>query len=188
MKATIVAALFVCVFLIGASNGFHFASTNARVSIVIASSKTSIHAVSAETEEGTVNKAYSFVNQDLRTYAMRFHTKDQAPKEGKQKAEIPFTAWEPTRQNYVQFLVDSLLVYETLESLAQEIPALASFKSTGLERAAALKEDLEWMTKFDSQISIPTSGPNGIKYSSFLRKVIITMTSSQKIFCSAEWH
>ena len=170
MKASIVGGLFVCVFLIGASNGFHFSSTRARASRA-ACSKTSIHAVSAETEEGTVNKAYSFVNEDLRTYAMRFHTKDQAPREGKQKAEIPFTAWEPTRQNYVQFLVDSLLVYETLESLAQEIPALAPFKVTGLERAAALKEDLEWMTKFDSQISIPASGPNGIKYSNFLRKV-----------------
>ena len=171
MKATVIDALFVCVFLIGASNGFHFSSINTRVSRAIVSSKTSIYAVSAETEEGTVNKAYSFVNEDLRTYAMRFHTKDQAPREGKQKAEIPFTAWEPTRQNYVQFLVDSLLVYETLESLAQDIPALAPFKVTGLERAAALKEDLEWMTKFDSQISIPTSGPNGIKYSNFLKKV-----------------
>lgn len=182
MKASVVLALFVCVFLIGASNGFHFSSTNARVSRLIVSSKTSIHAVSAETEEGTVNKAYSFVNQDLRTYAMRFHTKDQAPKEGKQKAEVPFTAWEPTRQNYVQFLVDSLLVYETLESLAQEIPALAPFKATGLERAAALKEDLEWMTKFDSQISIPASGPNGIKYSNFLRKVIYKWNFLQSRF------
>ena len=169
MKATVINALFICVFLIGASNGFHFSSTNTRVSRAIVSSKTSIYAVS--TEEGTVNKAYSFVNEDLRTYAMRFHTKDQAPREGKQKAEIPFTAWEPTRQNYVQFLVDSLLVYETLESLAQDIPALAPFKVTGLERAAALKVDLEWMTKFDSQISIPTSGLNGIKYSNFLKKV-----------------
>ena len=118
------------------------------------------------------------MNEDLRTYAMRFHTKDQAPREGQQKAETPFTAWEPTRLNYVQFLVDSLLVYETLESLAHEIPALAPFTATGLERAAALKEDLDWMVKFDPTMVVPECGPNGIKYSSFLKKVKCTFPLS----------
>lgn len=49
------------------------------------------------------------------------------------KAQIPFTAWEPTRQNYVQFLVDSLLVYETLEgqSGTASILYFANFKYVG---------------------------------------------------------
>ena len=134
-------------------------------------SKLPYKATTLETEEGTSSKKYSFVNEDLRTYAMKFHTKDQAPREGQMKAETPFTKWEPTRLNYVQFLVDSLLVYETLEGLAQQIPELSQFKVTGLERSASLKEDLDWMVKFDPSIVVPECGPNGVKYSEFLKKV-----------------
>ena len=130
-----------------------------------------LKATSLKTEEGTSSKRYSFVNEDLRTYAMRFHTKDQAPREGQMKAETPFTKWEPTRLNYVQFLVDSLHVYETLEGLAQQMPELSQFKLTGLERSAALKEDLDWIVKFDPSIVIPECGPSGLKYSQTLRKV-----------------
>lgn len=36
-----------------------------------------MHAVNVKTDEGTAKKEYSFVNEDLRTYAMKFHTKDQ---------------------------------------------------------------------------------------------------------------
>jgi hypothetical protein len=161
----------VCLLLVSISNGFRFSAPRVVTRKSVAKSITNLHAATVDTEEGIKKKEYSFVNEDLRTYAMRFHTKDQAPKEGQQKAETPFTSWEPTRQNYVQFLVDSLLVYETLESLAQEIPALAPFKVTGLERAAALKEDLEWMKSFDPTIVIPECGPNGIKYSAFLTQV-----------------
>ena len=131
----------------------------------------SLQSTEIKVPEVVTNKEYSFVNNDLRNYAMRFHTKDQAPKEGQQKAQTPFTAWEPPRQNYVQFLVDSLMVYETLEDLAQNVPALEHFKSTGLERSAAIKEDLEWFVKFDSTIVVPECGPYGLKYSAFLRKV-----------------
>lgn len=158
----------LCLLLLGASNGFYF--TNSRVM-----NKMRLHTTSIKTEEETAKKEYSFVNEDLRTYAMKFHTKDQAPREGQQKAQTPFTKWEPTRQNYVQFLVDSLHVYETLETLAQTMPELADFKATGLERAAALKEDLKWMVTFDSSISVPECGPNGIKYSAFLTKVRISL-------------
>ena len=59
----------------------------------------------------------SFVQNEMRAYAMKLHTRDQAPREGQQKAEKPFTAWEPKRENYLQFLVDSLVVYETLDNI-----------------------------------------------------------------------
>lgn len=59
----------------------------------------------------------SFVQNEMRSYAMKLHTRDQAPREGQQKAEKPFTTWEPKRENYLQFLVDSLVVYETLDNI-----------------------------------------------------------------------
>ena len=39
--------------------------------------------------------------------AMKLHTRDQAPKEGQQPAEKPVSKWEPGREEYLQFLVDS---------------------------------------------------------------------------------
>ncbi len=64
-----------------------------------------------------MNKEYSFVQNDMRKAAMMLHTRDQAPKEGQQKALTPFTRWEPTRSDYMQFLVDSLEVYQALEDI-----------------------------------------------------------------------
>ena len=64
-----------------------------------------------------MNKEYSFVQNDMRKAAMMLHTRDQAPKEGQQKAQTPFTRWEPTRSDYMQFLVDSLEVYQALEDI-----------------------------------------------------------------------
>ena len=39
--------------------------------------------------------------------AMKLHTRDQAPKEGQQPAQKPVSKWEPGREEYLQFLVDS---------------------------------------------------------------------------------
>lgn len=126
-------------------------------------------------------KPYSFVQDDLRTYAMKLHTRDQSPKEGQQKAQVPFSAWQPGRIHYVQFLVDSLKVYETLESLVQTIPELAPFKYTGLERTKALKDDLKWFTEYDKTLTIPACGPNGIAYSEFLTN--LATESIPKFMC-----
>jgi len=116
---------------------------------------------------------YSFINDDLRKYAMKLHTRDQAPKEGQQKAQIPVARWEPSRSNYLQFLVDSLRVYETLESIVQERPNLVSLRGTGLERSAALRKDIEWMCSYDaSLIAAPACGEAGLIYAEFLRKVV----------------
>ena len=62
-------------------------------------------------------KGHSFVQDELRPVAMKLHTRDQAPREGQQEAQTPFTSWEPSRQDYTQFLVDSLMVYDTFEQI-----------------------------------------------------------------------
>lgn len=69
-------------------------------------------------------KSYSFVQDHMRKVAMGLHTRDQAPKEGKEKAQTPFTKWEPSRRDYMQFLVDSLEVYKTLEKIVSNVPFL----------------------------------------------------------------
>jgi heme oxygenase len=114
----------------------------------------------------------SFVQDEMRPYAMKLHTRDQAPREGQQKAQTPFTKWEVSRIDYLRFLVDSLFVYETFEEIVNEIEVLAPFRNTGLERSQALKEDLEWMIQFDSSLTIPECGESGIEYSKFLKDIV----------------
>jgi hypothetical protein len=124
---------------------------------------------------------YSFVRDELRPYAMKLHTRDQAPKEGQQKAQTPFTKWDPSRLNYLQFLVDSLRVYETLESMVQEHDSLASLRSHGLERVAALRADIAWMLKFDPTLEVPACGQPGEQYSSFLQSTF--QESAPRFLC-----
>jgi len=126
-------------------------------------------------------KEYSFVQDDLRTYAMKLHTRDQAPKEGQQKAETPFTQWEPSRVDYLNFLVDSLEVYEALEQITQSNPQLADFRSTGLERSDALREDIAWLCQYDTSLSVPPCGAPGKNYAAFLQKM--STESLPKFMC-----
>ena len=61
----------------------------------------------------------------MRRVAMKLHTKDQA-KEGEKVAKGPEETspktWEPSIDGYLRFLVDSKLVYDTLERIVLEAP------------------------------------------------------------------
>jgi heme oxygenase len=126
-------------------------------------------------------KEYSFVQDDLRPYAMKLHTKDQAPKEGKEAAKVPFTQWNYGRADYLRFLVDSLTVYETFDKIVASNPALASLQNTGLERSAALKEDIQWMVKTDPTLTVPECGESGREYAKLLEK--LAAESIPKFLC-----
>jgi hypothetical protein len=59
---------------------------------------------------------------EMRAVAMKLHTRDQA-KEGEKEAKSPPVAkWEPSIDGYLRFLVDSKLVYDTLEAIVQKAP------------------------------------------------------------------
>jgi heme oxygenase len=111
----------------------------------------------------------SFVQDELRPFAMKLHTKDQAPKEGQQRAQVPFTKWEATRSDYLRFLVDSLEVYDTLDRLVTTQPELSVLRNTGLERSNALRKDIQWMQDFDPTLTVPGVGAAGASYAVFLR-------------------
>lgn len=79
--------------------------------------------VSAATAE-TPKKKRGFV-EEMRHVAMRLHTRDQAKegeKEVKQPEEKAVTKWDPTVEGYLKFLVDSKVVYDTLEDIVKEAP------------------------------------------------------------------
>ncbi|XP_044463059.1 heme oxygenase 1, chloroplastic-like isoform X2 [Mangifera indica] len=84
--------------------------------------------VSANTAEKARKRypgeAKGFV-EEMRFVAMKLHTREQA-KEGqkqvKEPEERPLTKWKPSVDGYLRFLVDSKLVYDTLEGIIQEAP------------------------------------------------------------------
>jgi heme oxygenase (biliverdin-producing, ferredoxin) len=94
------------------------------------------------------NAPYSFVNTDMRAVAMKLHTPQQLKKPASGSTPPPpqEPAWTPDVIHYLQFLVDSLVVYETIEQISEEYPVLAPFRNTGLERSKALKEDIAWIS------------------------------------------
>jgi heme oxygenase len=86
--------------------------------------KESVIVVSATTAEKKRHPGESkgFV-EEMRFVAMRLHTKDQAKegeKEVKEPEEKAVTKWEPTVDGYLRFLVDSKIVYDTLEKIVQD--------------------------------------------------------------------
>lgn len=69
-------------------------------------------------------EAKGFV-EEMRFVAMKLHTRDQAKegeKEVKEPEERPVAKWEPSIEGYLRFLVDSKLVYDTLEEIVEKAP------------------------------------------------------------------
>jgi heme oxygenase len=113
----------------------------------------------------------SFVQTEMRGAAMALHTRDQAPREGKQPAQRPMSSWQPTRADYLQFLVDSRKVYRTLEEIVEETEMFASFRASGLERGAALDKDIAWFAATHGEKE-PAVKSQGETYAAELRKMV----------------
>jgi hypothetical protein len=88
--------------------------------------KASVVVVSATTAEKPKKRypgeSKGFV-EEMRFVAMKLHTKDQAKegeKEVKEPEERPVAKWDPNVDGYLRFLVDSKLVYDTLEGIVDK--------------------------------------------------------------------
>ncbi|KAI4366417.1 hypothetical protein MLD38_022298 [Melastoma candidum] len=79
--------------------------------------------------------------------------------------------WNPSLEGFVKYLVDSKVVFETIERIVDESSdvAYAYFRRTGLERTERLSKDLEW---FSSQgVALPLPGNPGTSYSKYLEEL-----------------
>uniref|UniRef100_A0A5B7ADW8 heme oxygenase (biliverdin-producing) n=1 Tax=Davidia involucrata TaxID=16924 RepID=A0A5B7ADW8_DAVIN len=115
-------------------------------------------------------EAKGFV-EEMRFVAMKLHTRDQA-KEGEKEPEgQPVAKWEPSIEGYLGFLVDSKLVYDTLERIVQkaDFPEYAEFRNTELERTGSLAKDLEWFKEQGHAIPEPSSP--GVSYALYLEEL-----------------
>lgn len=64
-------------------------------------------------------EAKGFV-EEMRFVAMKLHTKDQAKEGEKEPQGQPIARWDPSVEGYLKFLVDSKLVYDTLEGIVEK--------------------------------------------------------------------
>jgi heme oxygenase (biliverdin-producing, ferredoxin) len=111
---------------------------------------------------------------ELRSYAMRLHTKEQAPREGKAEAPKEQKPWVPTKEGYLNFLVQSREVYRAFETVmaSKASPAFVKFCNTGLERGAALDRDIAYMKEqWGLTAAEPTADGPGMSYANVLRKL-----------------
>ncbi|CAN0838660.1 Heme oxygenase 1, chloroplastic [Linum grandiflorum] len=112
--------------------------------------------------------------EEMRFVAMKLHTREQA-KEGEKEVKKPeeqaIPKWEPSVDGYMRFLVDSKLVYDTLEQIVDSAPhpIYAEFKNTGLERSESLAKDLEWFK--EQGYTIPEPSSPGVTYSDYLKEL-----------------
>ncbi|KAH9623926.1 hypothetical protein KSS87_010514 [Heliosperma pusillum] len=135
---------------------------------MVAAASTVVAATSDEKK-----KKKGFV-EEMRAVAMKLHTKEQS-REGEKVAKGPEekspAKWEPSVEGYLRFLVDSKLVYDTLERIVLEAPVdyYAEFRNTGLERSEKLAKDLEWFK--EQGHSIPEPSEPGVTYSKILEEL-----------------
>ncbi|KAG8491648.1 hypothetical protein CXB51_014997 [Gossypium anomalum] len=118
-------------------------------------------------------EAKGFV-EEMRFVAMKLHTKEQAKegeKEVKQPEERPVQRWEPSVDGYSKFLVDSKLVYDTLEGIIDKapFPSYAEFRDTRLERSEKLAKDLQWFK--EQGYTIPEPSSPGVTYAEYLKEL-----------------
>ena len=108
---------------------------------------------------------------------MKLHSKEQLSKQPKKSkpdevkseeaeqktAKKPFA---PTKEGYLQFLVDSLAVYVAFEeAVAASSPPseLAKLQKTGMERTQALTADIAWMCE-EYGLAEPSRSERGLGY------------------------
>ncbi|KAF8034481.1 hypothetical protein BT93_C0711 [Corymbia citriodora subsp. variegata] len=128
-------------------------------------------------------EAKGFV-EEMRFVAMKLHTRDQAKegeKEVKEPQERSVVKWEPSVDGYLKFLVDSKLVYDTLEKIVEDsaYPFYAEFRNTGLERSEKLAKDLEWFK--EQGYNIPEPSSPGVTYAHHLKE--LSETDPQAFIC-----
>ncbi|GMI05134.1 hypothetical protein TrRE_jg2671, partial [Triparma retinervis] len=104
----------------------------------------------------------------LRDAAMKLHTVDQAPREGKAPAQRPVSNWAPGRVEYLSFLRDSLEVYTAFEEIIDKTEGLEGLRDTGLERSEALRKDMKFFED-KYKLKMPKVGQPGRAYATYLR-------------------
>ncbi|OEL23538.1 putative inactive heme oxygenase 2, chloroplastic [Dichanthelium oligosanthes] len=79
--------------------------------------------------------------------------------------------WMPSMEGFLRYLVDSKLVFDTIERVVAESTDVAYvyFRKSGLERSASISKDLEWFR--EQGIEIPEPSTLGSTYATYLTEL-----------------
>ncbi|KAL0545648.1 hypothetical protein IC582_015538 [Cucumis melo] len=79
--------------------------------------------------------------------------------------------WQPSLEGFLKYLVDSKLVFSTVERIVDESGdvAYSYFRKSGLERSECLAKDLEWFR--EQGIVIPEPTIPGVSYAKYLEEL-----------------
>ncbi|KAI3962083.1 hypothetical protein MKW92_051078 [Papaver armeniacum] len=102
--------------------------------------------------------------------------RDSSDEEAKEEVEDRSgETWIPSIEGFVKYLVNSKLVFETLERVAYESEDVAYtyFRRTGLERSEGLRKDLKWFQQ-QYNIEIPPPSSPGVSYAEYLENLAKT--------------
>ncbi|KAM4121786.1 hypothetical protein ACB094_01G032800 [Castanea mollissima] len=123
-----------------------------------------------------ITEEMRFVAMRLRNVKGKKYTKDSLGEDEEKDDNLASdndgddggVTWQPSMEGFLNYLVDSKLVFNTVERIVDESShvAYAYFRKTGLERSEALEKDLEWLRQQGFVIPEP-SGP-GISYAKYL--------------------
>ncbi|KAJ4917093.1 hypothetical protein Rs2_02643 [Raphanus sativus] len=117
------------------------------------------------------------ITEEMRFVAMRLRNvngKKVDPANDKAQEEddeLEGETWSPSKEGFLNFLVDSKLVFETIERIVDESEdvSYAYFRRTGLERCGSLERDLEWF-RTTQELAIPEPSQVGVSYAKYLEE------------------
>ncbi|KAJ4701795.1 Heme oxygenase 1 protein [Melia azedarach] len=91
--------------------------------------------------------------------------------EEKAKQDSDGQTWKPSMEGFVKYLVDSQLVFNTVERIVDvsNDVAYAYFRKTGLERSGSISRDLEWFS--EQGVEIPEPSTPGLSYAKYLEEL-----------------
>ncbi|KAF7817517.1 putative inactive heme oxygenase 2, chloroplastic [Senna tora] len=90
-------------------------------------------------------------------------------------------SWQPSMEGFLKYLVDSKLVFNTVERIVDESGdvSYAYFRKNGLERSEGLSKDLEWFSQ--QGLMIPDPSSPGLSYAKYLEE--LAETSAPLFLC-----
>ncbi|CAL0323775.1 unnamed protein product [Lupinus luteus] len=109
------------------------------------------------------------ITEEMRFVAMKLrNTKAQDRGEGEGGDS---DTWQPSMEGFLNYLVDSKLVFDTVERIVDESEnvSYAYFRKTGLERSEGLSKDLEGFK--EQGIVIPNPSSPGLTYAEYLEEL-----------------
>ncbi|CAG7864000.1 probable inactive heme oxygenase 2, chloroplastic [Brassica rapa] len=119
------------------------------------------------------------ITEEMRFVAMRLRNANgkkvdpanDKEQEGEDGDELEGETWSPSKEGFLNFLVDSKLVFDTIERIVDESEdvSYAYFRRTGLERCESLEKDLEWF-RTTQGLAIPEPSQVGVSYAKYLEE------------------